>query len=252
MPEAIIILRFLNLYYGAFHALKDINGSFSRNRITALIGPSGCGKSTLLRVLNRMNDLIEGVSITGQVLIEGEDIYRKGINLIQLRKKVGMVFQRPNPFPLSIYDNIVYGPRLHGRPRKRELEDILVHSLEAVHMWDEVKDRLSSPALSLTEEQQQRLCIARLLAVEPEILLMDEPCSALDPLATLQLEELMRELIKDYTIIIVTHNMQQAARVSDDTGFMLLGELVEFAPTPQVFTRPSDKRTDDYISGKYG
>ncbi|MBW1917778.1 MAG: phosphate ABC transporter ATP-binding protein [Deltaproteobacteria bacterium] len=252
MSEPIIILHFLNLYYGSFHALKDINATFSRKRITALIGPSGCGKSTLLRVLNRMNDPIEGVSITGQVLIEGEDIYRKGTNLIQLRKKVGMVFQRPNPFPLSIYDNIVYGPRLHGRPRKAELEDILVRSLEAVHMWDEVKDRLSSPALSLTEEQQQRLCIARLLAVEPEILLMDEPCSALDPLATLQLEELMRELIKDYTIIIVTHNMQQAARVSDDTGFMLLGELVEFAPTPQVFTRPKDQRTDDYISGKYG
>ncbi|OPX18902.1 MAG: phosphate ABC transporter ATP-binding protein [Desulfobacca sp. 4484_104] len=252
MPEAIIILRFLNLYYGSFHALKDVNVALSRQRITALIGPSGCGKSTLLRVLNRMNDLIDGVSITGQVLIEGQDIYHKGTNLIQLRKKVGMVFQRPNPFPLSIYDNIVYGPRLHGRPSRAELEAILVRSLKAVHMWDEVKDRLQSPALSLTEEQQQRLCIARLLAVEPEILLMDEPCSALDPLATLQLEELMRELIKDYTIIIVTHNMQQAARVSDDTGFMLLGELVEFAPTPQVFTRPSDRRTDDYISGKYG
>ncbi|MDD3579853.1 MAG: phosphate ABC transporter ATP-binding protein PstB [Desulfobacca sp.] len=252
MSKAIIILRFLNLYYGSFHALKDVNAAFSRQRITALIGPSGCGKSTLLRVLNRMNDLIDGVSITGQVLIEGQDIYHKGTNLIQLRKKVGMVFQRPNPFPLSIYDNIVYGPRLHGRPHKAELEAILMRSLEAVHMWEEVKDRLQSPALSLTEEQQQRLCIARLLAVEPEILLMDEPCSALDPLATLQLEELMRELIKDYTIIIVTHNMQQAARVSDDTGFMLLGELVEFAPTPQVFTRPRDQRTDDYISGKYG
>jgi phosphate transport system ATP-binding protein len=252
MPKKNIILRYLNLYYGTFHALKDVNAAFTRNRITALIGPSGCGKSTLLRVLNRMNDLIEGVSITGQVLIEGEDIYRKGTNLIQLRKNVGMVFQRPNPFPLSIYDNIVYGPRLHGRPRKAEREEILVRSLEAVHMWDEVKDRLQSAALGLTEEQQQRLCIARLLAVEPEILLMDEPCSALDPLATLQLEELMRELKKDYTIIIVTHNMQQAARVSDDAGFMLLGELVEFGPTAQVFTRPRDTRTDDYISGKYG
>lgn len=252
MPENIIILRHLNLYYDDFQALKDVNAAFIKNRITALIGPSGCGKSTLLRVLNRMNDLIEGVSITGQVLVDGEDIYRKGTNLIQLRKKVGMVFQRPNPFPLSIYDNILYGPRLHGRPSRTEREKILARCLEAVRLWDEVKDRLKSPALSLTEEQQQRLCIARLLAVEPEILLMDEPCSALDPLATLHLEELMLELKKDYTIVIVTHNMQQAARVSDDTGFMLLGELVEFGPTAKIFTRPRDPRTDDYVSGKYG
>ena len=190
--------------------------------------------------------------LAGKVLVDGEDIYRKDTNLIQLRKKVGMVFQRPNPFPLSIYENIIYGPTLHGRPKKSELQEILVRSLEAVHMWDEVKDRLAQSALGLTEEQQQRLCIARLLAVEPEILLMDEPCSALDPLATLQLEVLMTELKKTYTIIIVTHNMQQAARVSDDTGFMLLGELVEFGSTSHIFTRPQDSRTEDYITGKYG
>ena len=252
MPEDIITIRHLDLYYGRSHALKNINVSFARQRITSLIGPSGCGKSTLLRVLNRMNDLIDGVSITGQVLIDGENIYHRETNLIQLRKKVGMVFQRPNPFPLSIYDNMAYGPTLHGRPGKKELEEILVRSLEAVHLWQELKDRLSQSALALTEEQQQRLCIARLLAVEPEILLMDEPCSALDPLATLQLEELMQELAKEYTIIIVTHNMQQAARVSRDTGFMLLGDLVEFGQTSTIFTRPQDSKTEDYISGKYG
>jgi len=252
MSQDIITIRHLDLYYGKFHALKDINVSFVRQRITALIGPSGCGKSTLLRVLNRMNDLIEGVSITGQVLIDGENIYHRETNLIRLRKKVGLVFQRPNPFPLSIYDNMIYGPTLHGRPGKKKLEEIVVRSLEAVHLWDELKDRLPQSALALTEEQQQRLCIARLLAVEPEILLMDEPCSALDPLATLQLEELMQELAKEYTIIIVTHNMQQAARVSTDTGFMLLGDLVEFGSTSNIFTRPRDSRTEDYISGKYG
>ncbi len=250
--QEIIKIRHLDLYYGQFQALKDVNVSFLRQRITALIGPSGCGKSTLLRVLNRMNDLIDGVSITGQVLIDGENIYRRDTNLIKLRKKVGMVFQRPNPFPLSIYDNILYGPTLHGRPSRAEKEKILYRSLQAVHLWDELKDRLAQSALGLTEEQQQRLCIARLLAVEPEILLMDEPCSALDPMATLQLEELMQELAKDYTIIIVTHNMQQAARVSSFTGFMYLGELVEFGPTAQIFTRPRDRRTEDYVSGKYG
>jgi phosphate transport system ATP-binding protein len=252
MPQDIITIRHLDLYYGKSHALKNINVAFTRQRITALIGPSGCGKSTLLRVLNRMNDLIEGVSITGQVLVDGENIYHRETNLIQLRKKVGMVFQRPNPFPLSIYENMVYGPTLHGRPGKAKLEEILVRSLKAVHLWEELRDRLSQSALVLTEEQQQRLCIARLLAVEPEILLMDEPCSALDPLATLQLEELMQELVKEYTIIIVTHNMQQAARVSTDTGFMLLGDLVEFGVTNAIFTRPQDSRTEDYISGKYG
>lgn len=250
--EGLITLRHLHLYYGDFHALKDINAAFQRRTITALIGPSGCGKSTLLRTLNRMNDLIDGVKIEGEVSIDGQDIFTPGVDLTQLRKKVGMVFQRPNPFPLSIFDNVVYGPRLHGRPRKAELDAILTRSLEAVQMWEEVQDKLKASALSLTEEQQQRLCIARLLAVEPDILLMDEPCSALDPLATLRIEELMQELKKHYTIIIVTHNMQQAARASDDSGFMLLGELIEFGPTAQLFTRPRDERTEDYITGKYG
>jgi phosphate transport system ATP-binding protein len=248
----IIVLRRLNFFYDAFHALKDIDAAFPPKTITALIGPSGCGKSTLLRILNRMNDLIEGVRITGQVIIDGQDIFAPEVVLTQLRKKVGMVFQRPNPFPLSIYDNVVYGPRLHGQPKKRELEEILVSSLHRVYLWDEVKDRLKTSALELTEEQQQRLCIARLLAVEPEILLMDEPCSALDPLATLRIEELMRELVRNYTIIIVTHNMQQAARASDMSGFMYLGELIEFGPTELIFTRPQDSRTEDYITGKYG
>jgi phosphate transport system ATP-binding protein len=252
LPPDIILLRRLNLFYDSFQALKDIDVAFPRQTITALIGPSGCGKSTLLRTLNRMNDLIEGVRITGQVLIDGQDIFGPEVVLTQLRQKVGMVFQRPNPFPLSIYDNVVFGPRLHGQPRKAELEEILVRSLTAVEMWDEVKDRLKTSALELTEEQQQRLCIARVLAVESEILLMDEPCSALDPMATLRIEELMRELKKNYTIIIVTHNMQQAARASDLSGFMYLGELIEFGPTGLIFTRPKDSRTEDYITGKYG
>jgi phosphate transport system ATP-binding protein len=251
-PQEIIVLRNLNFFYGDFRALIDINASFKQQAITALIGPSGCGKSTLLRVLNRMNDLIEGVRLTGEVLVAGEDIYGPGVNLTALRKKVGLVFQRPNPFPLSIYDNVLYGPRLHGRPSRAELEAVLERSLDAVHLWDEVRDRLKTPALNLTEEQQQRLCIARLLAVEPEILLMDEPCSALDPIATLHIEDLMRELKENYTIIIVTHNMQQAARVSDWTGFMYLGELLEFGATGTIFTRPQDKRTEDYITGRYG
>ncbi len=248
----IIVLRRLNLFYGSFQALKDIDAAFSSQTITALIGPSGCGKSTLLRTLNRMNDLIEGVRIEGEVIIDGQNIFGPEVVLTQLRKKVGMVFQRPNPFPLSIYDNVVYGPRLHGQPRKGELDEILERSLAGVHMWDEVKDRLKTPALNLTEEQQQRLCIARLLAVEPEILLMDEPCSALDPVATLRIEDLMQELKKHYTIIIVTHNMQQAARASDMSGFMYLGELIEIGPTAEIFTRPKDSRTEDYITGKYG
>jgi phosphate transport system ATP-binding protein len=248
----IIVLRGLNLFYGTFQALKGIDVAFPRQAITALIGPSGCGKSTLLRTLNRMNDLIEGVRITGEVLIDGVDIFGPGVVLTELRKKVGMVFQRPNPFPLSIYDNVVYGPRLHGEPRKAELDEILGRVLTAVEMWDEVKDRLKTSALELTEEQQQRLCIARVLAVEPEILLMDEPCSALDPIATLRIEELMQELKRNYTIIIVTHNMQQAARASDLSGFMYLGELIEIGPTGDIFTRPQDSRTEDYITGKYG
>jgi phosphate transport system ATP-binding protein len=251
LPE-IIVIRNLNLFYGDFQALIDLNAAFRRRSITALIGPSGCGKSTLLRTLNRMNDLIPGVRITGEVIIDGQDIFAPGVDLTQLRKRVGMVFQRPNPFPLSILENVLYGPRLHGRPGKAALQEILERSLQAVELWEEVKDRLKTSALTLTEEQQQRLCIARLLAVEPEILLMDEPCSALDPLATLRIEELMRELKKSYTIIIVTHNMQQAARASDESGFMLLGELIEFGPTAQMFTRPKDIRTEDYITGKYG
>jgi phosphate transport system ATP-binding protein len=250
-PE-IIVIRGLNLFYGSFQALKEINVAFARRTITALIGPSGCGKSTLLRTLNRMNDLIEGVRIEGEVIIDGQDIFGPDVVLTQLRKKVGMVFQRPNPFPLSIFDNVVFGPRLHGQPRKAELEEILERSLTAVQMWDEVKDRLKISALELTEEQQQRLCIARVLAVESDILLMDEPCSALDPMATLRIEELMRELAKNYTIIIVTHNMQQAARASDISGFMYLGELIEIGPTGDIFTRPKDSRTEDYITGKYG
>jgi len=251
-PQEIITLRRLNLFYGDFHALKEVNAAFKPQNITALIGPSGCGKSTLLRVLNRMNDLIEGVRLTGEVLIKGEDIYGPGVNLTKLRKKVGMVFQRPNPFPLSIHENVVYGPLLHGRPSRGELEGLLERSLSAVQLWEEVKDRLKTPALALTEEQQQRLCIARLLAVEPEILLMDEPCSALDPLATLRIEDLMRDLKQNYTIIIVTHNMQQAGRVSDETGFMYLGELLEFGDTGRIFTRPRKEKTEDYITGKYG
>jgi len=251
-PPDIIVLRRLNLFYDSFQALKDIDATFARQTITALIGPSGCGKSTLLRTLNRMNDLIEGVRIEGEVIIDGVDIFGPEVVLTQLRKKVGMVFQRPNPFPLSIYDNVVYGPRLHGRPLKAELEEILARSLAGVEMWDEVKDRLQTSALSLTEEQQQRLCIARLLAVSPEILLMDEPCSALDPISTGHIEDLMRQLSHRYTIVIVTHNMQQAARASDLSGFMYLGELIEIGPTGDIFTRPKDSRTEDYITGKYG
>ena len=248
-----IITKNLNLWYGGFHALKDINSSFEANRITAIIGPSGCGKSTLLRVFNRMNDLIEGVRTEGEVLIGGEDIINPQADLVKLRKKVGMVFQRPNPFPLSIYENIVFGEKIHGNNIKRDaLDEIVEKSLKSVLLWDELKDRLSVPALRLSLEQRQRLCIARLIAVKPDVLLMDEPCSALDPQATARVEELMRELQKHYTIIIVTHNMQQAARVSDDTGFMLLGELIEFRKTEELFTAPHDKRTEDYITGRYG
>ncbi len=248
-----IITKNLNLWYGGFHALKDINSSFEANRITAIIGPSGCGKSTLLRVFNRMNDLIEGVRTEGEVLIGGEDIINPQADLVKLRKKVGMVFQRPNPFPLSIYENIVFGEKIHGNNIKRDaLDEIVEKSLKSVLLWDELKDRLSVPALRLSLEQRQRLCIARLIAVKPDVLLMDEPCSALDPQATARVEELMRELQKYYTIIIVTHNMQQAARVSDDTGFMLLGELIEFRKTEELFTAPHDKRTEDYITGRYG
>jgi len=242
----------LNLWYGSFQALKNVNIKVRKNTITALIGPSGCGKSTLLRVFNRMNDLIEGVKITGRVKIEGKDIFDSQINLVELRKKVGMVFQRPNPFPLSVFENVVYGLRVHGEKRREVLEAAARESLEAVLLWEGLKDKLKINALDLTLEQQQRLCIARLVAVKPEVLLMDEPCSALDPLATMRIEELMFELKKHYTIVIVTHNMQQAARVSEECGFMLLGELVEFGDTRKIFTTPEDKRTEDYITGRFG
>ena len=242
----------LNLWYGNFQALINVNASFSEKKITAIIGPSGCGKSTLLRVFNRMNDMVEGVRTNGKVMIDGENILESGADLVSLRKNVGMVFQRPNPFPLSIYENIVFGPKVHHFAKKSQLEGVVEESLKAVLLWDDLKDRLKKSALSLSLEQRQRLCIARLIAVKPEILLMDEPCSALDPQATARIEELMRELKNNFSIIIVTHNMQQAARVSDDTGFMLLGELVEFAGTDEIFTRPRDKRTEDYITGRYG
>lgn len=242
----------LNLYYHKFQALKNVNMSIKRNLITGMIGPSGCGKSTLLRIFNRMNDLIEGVRITGSVLIDNDDIYAPVYDLILLRKRVGMVFQRPNAFPLSVFDNIAYGPRVWSISDKKTLTEIVERSLAAVDLFDDLKDNVRRPALSLSAEKQQRLCIARLLAVEPEILLMDEPCSALDPIATGKIEELMLELKKKYTIVIVTHNMQQAARIADEVGFMLLGELVEFDTAKTVFTNPQDKRTFDYISGRFG
>ncbi|MDD4179809.1 MAG: phosphate ABC transporter ATP-binding protein PstB [Candidatus Margulisbacteria bacterium] len=242
----------LNLWYGAFQALINVNLNVAQNKITALIGPSGCGKSTLLRVFNRMNDLIEGVRIEGSVKLNGQETLGAETDLIELRKRVGLVFQRPNPFPLSIFENVVYGLRIHGIRNKRALEAAAEKALASVLLFDELKDDLGMNALHLSLEQQQRLCIARLLAVTPEIVLMDEPCSALDPLATMRIEELMIELKKHYSIVIVTHNMQQAARISDDCGYMLLGELVEFAGTKQIFTAPRDKRTEDYITGRFG
>ncbi len=248
----IIEVNNLSLFYGKFQALKNITLNIEERKITALIGPSGCGKSTFLRCLNRMNDLIEGVRTSGSVIIDGQDIHRRDIDLLQLRKKVGMVFQRPNPFPLSVSDNVTYGLRVHGVMNKKALEEKVRWSLESVHLWQELKDKLGRSALALSDEQQQRLCIARLIAVEPEILLMDEPCSALDPMATAKIEELMYELKKKYTIVIVTHNMQQAARVSDITGYFLLGELIELSETSQIFTRPQDSRTEDYITGRFG
>ncbi len=242
----------LNLHYGAFHALKDVEVSIPPRAITAFIGPSGCGKSTVLRTLNRMNDLIRGVRITGRVLLEGEDIYAPGTDLIALRKKVGMVFQRPNPFPISVFENVAYGPRIHGLRDKKSLSEKVEKSLRATDLWDDLKDKLSAPALGLSPEQQQRLCISRLLAVEPEVLLMDEPCSALDPIATARIEEMLIQLKKDYAIVIVTHNMQQAARVSDLTAFFLLGELIEFGETTQIFTAPRQPQTEQYITGRFG
>jgi phosphate transport system ATP-binding protein len=247
----IITTENLNLFYDRFQALKNINLKIEAKKITALIGPSGCGKSTLLRVFNRMNDLIEGVRIEGKVIIEDNDIYHPKTDLIELRKKVGMVFQRPNPFPLSIYENLLFGLQIHHFPKER-YNEIIEEALRSVLLWDELKDKLNTSALKLSLEQQQRLCIARLISVKPEILLMDEPCSALDPIATQRIEELLLSLKKDYTIVIVTHNMQQAARISDDTGLMWLGELVEFAPTKKIFTSPSKKQTEDYITGRFG
>jgi phosphate transport system ATP-binding protein len=251
-PPPKIGVEGLNLWYDKFQALIDVNMAIREKSITALIGSSGCGISSLLRCLNRMNDLIEDVRITGAVRFDGTDIYLRKARLTDLRKRVGMVFQRPNPFPLSVYENIAFGPRVHHQARGDRLEEIVERSLRAVSLWDEVKDRLSRSALGLSLEQKQRLCIARLVAVDSEVLLMDEPCSALDPMSTMKVEELMHRLKDRYTIVIVTHNMQQAARVSDETGFMLLGELVEFGKTTDIFTRPRDKRTEDYITGRFG
>ena len=242
----------LNLFYGETQALKNISLSAYENRITALIGPSGCGKSTFLKTLNRMNDLIEGVRITGQVALDGSDIYSRDTDVTLLRKRVGMVFQNPNPFPMSVYDNVAYGPRIHGVRHRRELDEVVEKSLRGAALWDEVRDRLHRSALGLSGGQQQRLCIARALAVDPEVLLMDEPTSALDPISTMKVEELADRLKERYTIIIVTHNMQQAARISDYTAFFLHGEAVEFGPTSDIFSMPKDKRTEDYITGRFG
>lgn len=242
----------LNLYYGENHALKDVNMDIQENAVTAFIGPSGCGKSTFLKTLNRMNDLVDGVRIDGKMLLDGEDIYEPGVDTTILRKKVGMVFQQPNPFPMSIYDNIAYGPRVHGIRDKKRLDQIVEESLRGAAIFDEVKDRLKKSAMGLSGGQQQRICIARALAVQPEVLLMDEPTSALDPISTAKIEELMEDLKKKYTVIVVTHNMQQATRVSDQTAFFLVGEMVEFGDTKQIFSYPQDKRTEDYITGRFG
>lgn len=244
-------IKNMNLFYGDFHALKDINLEILPKEIIAFIGPSGCGKSTLLKSLNRMNDLVEGCKITGDIHLDGEDIYGD-MDVNYLRKRVGMVFQKPNPFPMSIYDNIAYGPRTHGIRSKAKLDDIVEKSLKDAAIWDEVKDRLKKSALGLSGGQQQRLCIARALAVQPEVLLMDEPTSALDPISTLKIEELAVNLKKDYTIVMVTHNMQQAARISDRTAFFLLGEMIESGETESLFSMPKDKRTEDYITGRFG
>jgi phosphate transport system ATP-binding protein len=241
-----------NLFYGEFHGLKNVNMEIFSKNVTALIGPSGCGKSTFLRSINRMNDLINHVRTEGLITLDGEDIYLPKVDVVDLRKRVGMVFQRPNPFPMSIYDNIAYGPRIHGIKEKHKLGEIVERSLQGAALWDEVKDRLSSPALRLSGGQQQRLCIARLLAVEPEVLLMDEPASALDPISTGKIEDLIMELKRDYSIVIVTHNMQQAARISDNLGFFLLGRLVEYGPTDTVMTNPREKETEDYLTGRFG
>jgi len=250
MNNFVLKTKDLNLHYGSFQALKEINFNVHKNSITALIGPSGCGKSTLLRCFNRMNDLIDDIRISGDIFVHDQRI--EEVDIIELRKKVGMVFQRPNPFPFTVYENMIYGLKIHGLGNKKKNRDMVENCLRAVGLWEELKDKLSVPALNLSEEIKQRLCIARLLTVEPEIILLDEPCSALDPIATMRVEELMMELKERYTILIVTHNMQQAARVSDYTGFMLLGDLVEFGETSQIFTSPGDERTEGYITGRFG
>lgn len=250
--NAKIVTKDLNLHYGSNHALKNINLDICANKITAFIGPSGCGKSTYLKTLNRMNDLIEGVKIEGKVFLDGENIYDPKVDTTLLRKKIGMVFQQPNPFPMSIYDNIAYGPRIHGIKSRQQLDAIVEESLKGAALWDEVKDRLKKSALGLSGGQQQRLCIARALAVEPEVLLMDEPTSALDPISTLKIEDLMDSLKEKYTVVIVTHNMQQATRIADNTAFFLVGEIVEYAPTAELFSHPKEKKTEDYITGRFG
>ena len=252
MEQDKIVIEHLNLWYGSFQALKDINLRLPANEITAFIGPSGCGKSTLRKSLNRMNDLVEGCRIEGTVTLDGEDIFSRKMDVNLLRKRVGMVFQKPNPFPMSIYDNVAYGPRTHGIRSRVKLDEIVEKSLRGAAIWDEVKDRLKKSALGMSGGQQQRQCIARALAVEPEVLLMDEPTSALDPISTSRIEELAMELKKDYTIVMVTHNMQQAARISDKTAFFLLGDMVEFGPTEKIFSMPQDRRTEDYITGRFG
>jgi phosphate transport system ATP-binding protein len=250
--QARISAQNLDLYYGAFRALRSISLDIAEQRVTALIGPSGCGKSSFLRTINRMNDLVPGARVEGKILLDGKDIYAPDVDVVLLRKRIGMVFQRPNPFPMSIYDNVAYGPRIHGESNKRVLDDLVETSLKGAALWDEVKDRLGKSALGLSGGQQQRLCIARSLAVKPEVLLMDEPASALDPISTSKIEDLIRELRETYTIVIVTHNMQQAARISDYTAFFLSGELVEYGSTGAMFTNPKDQRTEDYITGRFG
>ncbi len=252
MDPYVLQIKGMNLYYGALHAVKNVSLEINRQYVTALIGPSGCGKSSFLKTLNRMNDLVPNARVEGLIELDGEDIYQSGYDIVALRKRVGMVFQKPNPFPMSIYDNIAYGPRVHGARNRKVLDEIVEKSLKSAVLWDEVKDRLKQNALGLSGGQQQRLCIARTLAVEPEVILMDEPTSALDPISTLKIEDLMEVLKKDYTIIIVTHNMQQAARISDSTAFFLHGEIVEYDKTSVVFQTPKDKRTEDYITGRFG
>ena len=252
MENSKVSIQNMDLYYGDFHALKNLNLEIPANQVTAFIGPSGCGKSTCIKSLNRMNDLIDGCKITGTIKIDGEDIYDPRTDVTLLRKRAGMVFQKANPFPMSVYDNIAYGPRVHGIKNRAKLDEIVEISLRGAALWDEVKDRLKKSALGLSGGQQQRLCIARALAVEPDILLMDEPTSALDPISTLKIEDLMEELKKDYTVIVVTHNMQQAARVADMTAFFLLGEIIEFDKTQLMFSTPKDKRTEEYITGRFG